>query len=195
MHTTTRRPKLFGLAGSTPLSPTAKARIFKAGLALAHRDAKEIRGDRITRADLDVLRKLLWRFHNGATGHCFPSYDKIAEAAHCSARTVARSIKRWEDAGILTWVNRCVRRVRQVWSQLLKRFVPERTVERTSNAYAFLSGQKDQASYTCQHDGGTRDQVSTNPEKAAIAAPPTALDLSIAHYRRVFANRKPAAPS
>ncbi len=35
-------------------------------------------------------------------GLCFPSYETIAEAAHCARSTVAEAIKALEDAG-----NRC----------------------------------------------------------------------------------------
>jgi Helix-turn-helix domain len=53
-----------------------------------------------------VLEALLWAFHNAKSGLCFPSYETIAEAAHCARSTVAEAIKALEDAGIMTWVQR-----------------------------------------------------------------------------------------
>ena len=38
----------------------------------------------VTAKFVDVLRALLWGFHNAASGKCFPSYEAIAEAAACS---------------------------------------------------------------------------------------------------------------
>ena len=51
----------------------------------------------------------MWSFHNAKTGLCFPSYERIAEAAGCARSTVAEAIKALEDAGILSWVNRIKR--------------------------------------------------------------------------------------
>ena len=48
----------------------------------------------------------------------FPSYEAIAEAAHCARSTVAEAIKALEDAGVLTWVQR-VKRIRERCSDLL----------------------------------------------------------------------------
>ena len=50
---------------------------------------------------VDILEALLWAFHNAKTGVCFPSYETIAEAAHCARSTVAEAIKVLEDAGPL----------------------------------------------------------------------------------------------
>ena len=40
-----------------------------------------------------MLEALLWGFHNAKNGLCFPSYEKIAEAAGCARSTVAEAIK------------------------------------------------------------------------------------------------------
>ena len=40
-----------------------------------------------------MLEALLWAFHNAKSGICFPSYEKIAEAASCARSTVAEVIK------------------------------------------------------------------------------------------------------
>jgi Helix-turn-helix domain len=39
----------------------------------------------------------------------FPSYETIAEKAHCDRATVSKAIKALEDADVLTWVNRIAR--------------------------------------------------------------------------------------
>jgi hypothetical protein len=56
--------------------------------------------------------KLLWSFHNTASGKCFPSYEAIAERASCARSTVAEAIRALERIGILTWKNR-LKRVRE----------------------------------------------------------------------------------
>src|SRR5271165_4272699 len=83
-----------------------------------------------------VLEALLWAFHNAKRGLCFPSYETIAEAAHCARSTVAEAIKALEDAGILTWVQR-VKRVRERCADLLGDNGWRWRVLRTSNAYNF----------------------------------------------------------
>jgi DNA-binding GntR family transcriptional regulator len=59
-----------------------------------------------------VLTALLWRFHNAATGKCFPSYEAIAEAAGSARGTVYEAIRALEQVGVLSWVNR-IKRVRE----------------------------------------------------------------------------------
>ena len=66
----------------------------------------------VTAKALAVLEALLWAFHNAKSGLCFPSYEKIAEAAGCARSTVAEAIKALEDAGVLSWVQR-IKRVRE----------------------------------------------------------------------------------
>ena len=56
-----------------------------------------------------MLEALLWAFHNAKSGFCFPSIERIAEAAHCARSTVAEALEALEDAGILSWVNRIKR--------------------------------------------------------------------------------------
>ena len=84
----------------------------------------------------EMLEALLRAFHNAKSGLCFPSYEKIAEAAGCARSTVAEAIKALEDAGVLSWVHR-LKRVRVRCPDLFGadgvRVVPQRT----SNAYHF----------------------------------------------------------
>ena len=46
---------------------------------------------------MDVLRALLWAFHNAKSGACFPSYEAIAEKANCKRDTVRHAIEALED--------------------------------------------------------------------------------------------------
>jgi hypothetical protein len=127
-----RRAKIFGQGRGRPIDRNARARIM-------HR-ACVLRGRRtITRADLDVLRALLFDFLNGEDGRCFPSYQRIAKLAHCVCSTVAEAIKRLEAAGLLTWENR-IARIRERCAGLLGPLSGWRErVIRISNAYRFPS--------------------------------------------------------
>ena len=88
----------------------------------------------ITAKALAVLEALLWAFHNAKNGFCFPSYEKIAEAASCTRSTVAEAIKALEDAGVLTWVQR-IKRVREAAPDLFDGHGWRWRVIRTSNPY------------------------------------------------------------
>ena len=90
----------------------------------------------ITAKALAVLEALLWSFHNARSGLCFPSYEKIAEAAKCCRSTVAEAIKALEDCGLLSWVNRIVR-VRERCADLFGHMGSRVRVIRTSNGYQF----------------------------------------------------------
>jgi len=94
----------------------------------------------ITAKALAVLQALLWGFHNAKSGLCFPSYEKIAEAASCARSTTAAAIKALEDAGILSWVNR-LRRVAEAGRDLFGHHIRKTRVLRTSNGYVFIDPQ------------------------------------------------------
>ena len=100
------REKMFGLGRPRALDRNAKARIMHLARGLSRRTDKGKAYGQITAKALAVLEALLWGFHNAKSGLCFPSYEKIAEAAGCARSTVAEAIKALEDAGILSWVNR-----------------------------------------------------------------------------------------
>ncbi len=138
----TRREKVFGEGRAIPLDRNAKARIWAYALA---RTAKlrrpgQHRGP-LSRATLDVLRTLLWHFHNRTSGRCFPSYERIADSARVHRATVARAIAALEREGVLTWENRLVRQRLAVEGL----FGPQWVVvpRRTSNAYRFYDYQRD----------------------------------------------------
>ena len=122
-----------------------------------------------------VLEALLWAFHNARSGLCFPSYEKIAEAAGCARSTVAEALKALEDVGVLSWVQR-IKRVRDRCSDLLGDNGWRWRVLRTSNAYALTdpSPSAEQAkSSKSENPAGTPNQVfpflraaPRNPSKA-----------------------------
>jgi Helix-turn-helix domain len=130
------REKMFGLGRPRALDRNAKVRIMHWARCLSRRIEKGKAYGVVTGKALAVLEALLWAFHNAKSGLCFPSYEKIAEAAHCARSTVAEAIKALEDAGILTWVQR-VKRVRERCADLLGDNGWRWRVLRTSNAYAF----------------------------------------------------------
>jgi DNA-binding transcriptional MocR family regulator len=95
----------------------------------------------ITGKDLDVLRALLWRFHNAGDGRCFPSYERLAEAAGCARSHVAGALRRLEAAGLVAWVNRLVR-IKERCRDLFGSSTGWRwRVIRTSNSYSFRDPQ------------------------------------------------------
>jgi hypothetical protein len=131
-----RREKVFGLGRPRALDRNAKVRIMHWARCLSRRtEAGKAYGE-ITAKALAVLEALLWAFHNAKSGLCFPSYEVIAEAAHCARSTVAEAIKALEDAGVLSWVHR-IKRVREAAPDLFDGQGWRWRVLRTSNAYAF----------------------------------------------------------
>jgi hypothetical protein len=131
-----RREKVFGVGRPRALDRNAKARIMHWARCLSRRTEKGRAYGEITAKALAVLEALLWAFHNAKSGLCFPSYEKIAEAAHCARSTVAEAIKALEDAGVLSWVQR-IKRVREVAPDLFDGHGWRWRVIRTSNAYNF----------------------------------------------------------
>jgi hypothetical protein len=135
-----RRDKLFGEGRCIPLDGNAKARIMVLARALSHPTEKGKHYGVLTAKFIRVLEALLWGFHNAATGRCFPSYERIAEKAHCNRDTVYEAIHALESAGILTWVNRIVR-IREWGPDLFGRAQNRWRIIRTSNAYTFRDPQ------------------------------------------------------
>ena len=136
-HLRPRREKLFGNGRPRALDRNAKVRIMHLARALSRRIEKGKAYGALTAKALAVLEALLWIFHNAKTGLCFPSYEKIAEAAGCARSTVAEAIKALEDAGILSWVNR-IKRVAEASSDLFGHHTRKTRVLRTSNGYHFI---------------------------------------------------------
>ena len=98
----------------------------------------------VTAKALAVLEALLWVFHNARSGLCFPSYEKIAEAAGAARSTAAEAIKALEDANILSWVNRLKRVSGAAGRDLFGHRIRKTRVIRTSNGYHFIDPQPSQ---------------------------------------------------
>ncbi|MGI4744749.1 MAG: helix-turn-helix domain-containing protein [Janthinobacterium lividum] len=155
-----KREKVFGEGRAVPLDGNAKARIWAYALA---RTAKlrrpgQHRGP-LTRATLDVLRSLLWHFHNWSTGRCFPSYERIADSARVHRATVARAIAALEREGVLTWENRLVHQSAVIQGLLGPQWV--RVPRRTSNAYRFYDYRRDAFGRPVDGSSSPKSQNST----------------------------------
>jgi hypothetical protein len=131
---------MFGDGRLLPLDRNAKARIATYARALSHRSEPGKHYGVLTDKFLTVLRVLLWDFHNAGNGRCFPSYETIAEHAHCGRTTVYAAINALERAGILSWVNR-IAHIREWGPDLFGRAQNRWRVIRTSNAYTFVDPQ------------------------------------------------------
>jgi len=129
---------MFGLGRPRGLDRNAKVRIINLARCLSRRTEKGRAYGVVTAKALAVLEALLWGFHNAKSGLCFPSYEKIAEAAGCARSTVAQGIKALEDAGILSWVNRLKRVSCAAGHDLFGHRIRKTRVVRTSNGYAFI---------------------------------------------------------
>jgi hypothetical protein len=133
-----RREKVFGAAPGVPLDRNGKTRIMvyvRAYNAQMRQEGQHT--GPVTRAFMDVLRALLYSFHNERDGRCFPSYERIAQAANCARSTVYEAIRALERAGVLTWVNRLTK-IRVPERDLFGRIAHRWQVIRTSNSYRFL---------------------------------------------------------
>jgi hypothetical protein len=153
-----RREKMFGEGRAVPLDRNAKARITTLARALMRPTEKGKHWGPITAKFFEVLKALLWAFHNAKSGRCFPSYETIARKAECGEDTVARAIVALEQVGILSWCNRLAR-------VAIKGVVK---VIRTSNAYwfndpgsksEFKSGTRFTVNQERKQDGASRAEV------------------------------------
>lgn len=136
-HFRRRREKVFGDGRPRPLDRNAKSRIMFRARGLMRRTEKGRHYGQLTAKDVAVLEAVLCGFHNSRSGLCFPSYERIAEAAGCARSTVAGALKALERAGLLTWLNRLAR-IRERCEDLFGKWGTRIRVIRTSNAYQFI---------------------------------------------------------
>ncbi len=178
-HLRPRRPKVFTDGRQAPVDPNDRARVIVLADA-ARRDG------RITRAAVDILRSLLFTFANLKDGRCFPSYQRLAEAAGCHPRTVGRALPALEAAGLLTWVHR-IKRVRERVAGLGGIWAATWRVIRTSNAYDFPSIAKQTRAFLDkgQKGGGTTIPV-TFSLSAAEPNPKTDLENALLAYGKTL---------
>jgi hypothetical protein len=169
---TSRREKVFGAAPGVPLDRNAKARIMVYTKAYNARMRQEGQHTGpVTRAFMDVLRALLYSFHNGKDGRCFPSYERIAEAANCARSTVYEAIRALEKAGVLTWVNRLTK-IRVPERDLFGRIAHRWQVIRTSNSYRFLDPKAGALGAPgCKSENPSRPLIQENLSLLPVADP------------------------
>jgi hypothetical protein len=188
-----RREKVFGPGHAVPLDRNAKARIsaYAKAWSRRHKEPGQHIGP-ITRAAMDVLRALLWAFSNSRSGACFPSYERIAEAADCARSTVAAAIKALEFAGVLTWQHR-ITRVRERCTDLFSREGWRWRVIRTSNAYQFVDPQAERNRHIpseCKNPPGTQNQEILHPVQAPAIDPNSALERALARFGAAIAAKE-----
>jgi hypothetical protein len=126
------RQKIFGMIAG-PMDRNAKARLLHRARCLMQATEKGRHYGPITAKTYAVLCALLIGFHNGGTGRCFPSYERIQEVAGCCRQTVAMALAALEEAGLLRVCNRLLR-VR--WKDEMALATRARVL-RTSNCYVF----------------------------------------------------------
>jgi Helix-turn-helix domain len=197
-HLCPRREKIFGPAPSHPLDGNAKARVWAAAAAYnaAYRQPRQHWGP-LTRATMDVLKAILWRFHGAdGGGRCFPSFERIAAVAKCHRDTVCEAVKALEQAGLLTWVHR-ITRIRRRERDLLGAWGSAWQVIRTSNAYRFIDPlDRMRGRNSCKSenparplspekktDGARLDGARVTPE-GSPRPPPVPLDPPVIALRR-----------
>jgi DNA-binding MarR family transcriptional regulator len=109
-----------------PLDRNQRARlIFLAERLDANSHQPGQHGGCLKRSGLQVLRILLFHFHNVHCGRCDPSLETIAKTAGMARSTVVEALKRLEDAGIIERIRR---------AQWIMQFGRKRLVQ-WSNAY------------------------------------------------------------
>jgi DNA-binding MarR family transcriptional regulator len=166
-----RREKLFGEGRPRALDRNAKLRITQRARLLMRRTQAGKAYGAITAKAFDVLKALVWGFHNGRSGVCFPSLERIAERISCARSTVALALKALEAAGLVSWVNRIVRR-RVLEEDPSGKAVSRIRVMRTSNAYTFndpaTEGRPPKSSKS-ENPTGTQNQESSSLVRGAYA--------------------------
>jgi hypothetical protein len=188
-----RREKVFGPGRAVPLDRNAKCRIAAYARAWNARNRRpgQHKGP-ITRAFLEVLQALLWRFHNSRDGRCFPSYEAIADRAGCARSTVAEALKVLEWAGVLTWQHR-ITRVRERCRDLFGRENWQWRVHRRSNAYAFRDPQQHTerpSAYKAENPTGTQDQDILDPVAAPAIKLGSTLERALSHFGATLSAKK-----
>jgi DNA-binding MarR family transcriptional regulator len=147
----------------------AKCRVMTLARALSRRRARgHAYGGGITAKALEVMECLLWRFHNARSGLCFPSYDSLAAAVGCARSTVATALKALERAGVLSWVNRLVRRRDPLDGRV--------RVMRTSNGYAIHDPRPGRPADSSKSESRTGTKFQASSPSLAPAAPIASTD-------------------
>jgi hypothetical protein len=95
-----------------PLDRNGKARVHYLARALDRRTkAAGARRGLLGDTALEVLRVLLYVFHNAASGRCDPSYEALQRETRYCRQTISHALARLERAGIV----RITRRLCRQW--------------------------------------------------------------------------------
>jgi hypothetical protein len=167
-----RRDKVFKNHESrVPLDREAKVRIMHLARVLMRRTEKGKHYGILTGKFVAVLHAMLWLIHNSGSGQCNPA------------------IKRLEEAGLLSWVNR-LSRVQERATDLFGHTIWAPRVIRTSNAYTFRDPKAPASrgkSSKSEFPPGLMDEVKTTSVDNLLAAPSTemvALGRALASYSK-----------
>jgi hypothetical protein len=120
--------------------------------------------------EMDWLPEIEWKvllalahIKNHKTGLCYPSYEEISRIAHTSRNSVALSIPKLKDRGLLSWTpgnqhysNRYTLHLQQYRG---------RATGNTADAQQYFEDTRENASSTVQqYSSGTRTCKPTGPE-------------------------------
>jgi DNA-binding MarR family transcriptional regulator len=141
-------------------------------------------GGCLKRTGLQVLRILLFHFHNVASGRCDPSLDTIAKAAGMARSTVVEALNRLEAAGIIERIRRAQ------W----KRVDGRKRCVQWSNAYLLnvpICFRKDEGDYAISgKSSGTGKRPPTTAADIKNPPPmPADLAASLARLENAIAAR------
>jgi Helix-turn-helix domain len=184
-----RREKVFGVGRPRALDRNAKTRIMHWARCLSRRTEKGRAYGRLTAKAVAVLEALLWAFHNARSGLCFPSYERIAEAAGCARSSIAGALRALESCGILSWVHR-LKRVREPCPDLLGDNGWRWRVLRTSNSYNFRdpgAPRSEDEPSKANFQSGTPNQAFFSSLEAAFGGerpPPAAVKEAFGRVKR-----------
>jgi DNA-binding MarR family transcriptional regulator len=179
------REKVFGAGRPRPMDREAKVRLMTLARALKRRTTARKHYGPLTAKAVDVLEALLWTFHNARSGLCFPSIRRIAEAAGCCPATVVTALKALEAAGLLSWVNRLVRRRTHEPAGWRWR------VFRTSNGYRFVDPREPSIFSKVKNRSGTQHQDSSISSKSPVTPLFPELAASFSRLEASMNNRSP----
>jgi DNA-binding MarR family transcriptional regulator len=138
-------------------------------------------GGCLKRSGLQVLRVLIFHFHNVHCGRCDPSLETIAKAAGMAKSTVVAALQRLEDAGIIERIRR---------AQWIKQYGRKRLVQ-WSNAYLlnvpnqFRSEEGDYAISAKGSESGNRRPTTAADIADIKDLPPMPENVAAALARRI----------
>ena len=151
-----RRISVFQMPGAIawrPLDRNQRAKLWTIAQSMERRTKeKGHRNGCLGSIGLRILNCLLYRFLNGNSGRCDPSYDALQQMTGFCRQSIAKAIDRLEAAGLLTVTRRMIRVREQVVSALTGRTHDCVVVRQISNAYALT--EPNRALVPSRNEGG-----------------------------------------